>query len=284
MPFALVKKIIDEISSTEFKEDHHIKKIEVGENGDAFLNKDLVRILRYIKLRVPYTQTELFTNFQNFTEEKARIILQERLIDSFWCNIDGANEQNYYNVKKADLQNTKRNVTDFLRIRRNLNLSIPLNILILTLHSYIHLILKNYHFYPVKLKDHNLINVPDDFMIIKEQLEKIIDPSIDRVMKSEVAGWAEREKVDINSIDYENYSCIVIKRIENEAFIAPDGTWYGCCLDANNELIFGNVYEKSIRDIFKSETRRKLIELLKNKQFTKIDGPCKTVNCCQALK
>jgi len=49
MPFEYAKKIVDEIASKEFAQTHNVKIMEVGGEGDPFLNKDLMHILRYIK-------------------------------------------------------------------------------------------------------------------------------------------------------------------------------------------------------------------------------------------
>ncbi len=283
MPFEYAKKIINEISSKEFKKYHNITRISVSENGDAFLNKDLIQILRYIKLKIP-ARVFLFTNFQYFTKDKAEIILKEGLIHSFFCNIDGSTAENYFYVKKIDLNNTKRNLIDFLKIRKKFNRDFPLTVFILTLHNYIHTIYSHFSFYPAKLKNPNLINIPDDFPIIEKQLKEILDPTRDRIRKAKIGAWAERKKIDTQKIDYKKYSCPNLYSIETEAFIAPDGTWYTCCIDANNELVLGNVIERSINEIFFSRKRRAFIKLLKNKQFAKIGNPCNTVNCCLPTK
>jgi len=283
MPLEYVKKIICEITSDKFRTYHNIKRIEVGENGDAFLNKDFIDILRLIKSKIPQVNLERYTNFQNFTKEKARIILSEELIDSFYCNIDSSNNSNYLNIKGLDLDNTMNNLINFIKLRKELNSNAPLNVLVLTLNKYINTIYNNYNFYPIKLNDINLRNVPDDFSIIKTRLKKILDSKTDKVIESWVVGWAEREKIDITKIDYAKYYCPNLIRVENEAFIAPDGTWYACCLDSNNELVLGNVIKKSINEIFFSKRRKELISMLKKKKFARINGPCATVNCCQYL-
>ena len=45
MPMDIFKKIIDEVACEEFSSFHDIQLIELGENGDAFLNRN--RNLRY---------------------------------------------------------------------------------------------------------------------------------------------------------------------------------------------------------------------------------------------
>jgi len=283
MPFEYVEEIINEIASKEFKKYHDIISISVGENGDAFLNKDFIKILRFIKLKVPQSKIVLFTNFQNFTEDKTKIILEEKLIDSFHCNIDGSNEKNYFNIKKLNLKNTTNNLMNFLEIRKRTNCNVPLIINVLTLNNYIKTINYNFKFYPIKLKDFNLIKTPDDYLIIRKQFEKILDFKKDKIHRLRACGWAEREQIDISNINYKKYSCPELNKMKSQILIAPNGTWYACCADFNNELVFGNVIKQSINEIFFGRKRQRLMKLLKNKQFSEIGGPCKTVNCCESL-
>jgi MoaA/NifB/PqqE/SkfB family radical SAM enzyme len=53
MPFPVLKKVVDELSSSSFKKKHNVLRIEIGENGDAFLNRDIIKILLYIKKKLP---------------------------------------------------------------------------------------------------------------------------------------------------------------------------------------------------------------------------------------
>jgi radical SAM protein with 4Fe4S-binding SPASM domain len=283
MSLEYVDRIINEIVSERFMKKHHIESMSISQNGDAFLNKEILGILRLIKRRAPHIRVRVFTNFSNLTKELSEVILGENLIREFNCNIDGCNEINYFNVKKLNLNVVKSNLTGFLETRKRLNRVSPLTIQVLTLHNYIHTVYKYFGFYPCKLDNQKLISVPDDFNLIKEQYEKIIDLSQDRIIESPVFAWAEREKLRIKDIDYSKYTCPLIKRVREEAFIAPDGSWYACCYDAQNELILGNVLDDSIDRIFNSKKRKKLIKLLEEQRFSRIDGPCRTVPCCQDL-
>lgn len=284
MPFEVVKKIIDEVSSKDFQEKHSVKRIEVGENGDAFLNKDLLKILRYIKFKLPYVRIEIATNFQHFTKEKTQIILNEKLIDVFRANVDGSDEENYYNVRRIDFKIVKKNILDFLEIRQKLENKAPLWICILTLNNYIRTIRKNFGFYPLKLKDYRLKSVSDDSLIIKKQWKRILDSKIDRIIiYFYLFAWAERDQVVWGKINYKEYSCPNLPRIKEEAFIAPDGTWYACCYDSNCELVLGNAVEDSIDNIYSSKNRLAFIEKLEKKEFIEAGGPCRRVNCCQHI-
>ena len=81
MEESLFKKIIDEVSTESFKKKHTVKRLEVGENGDSFLNKDFVEILRYAKQKLPDVIINFNTNFQNFTKDKAEVIGYDKLVD-----------------------------------------------------------------------------------------------------------------------------------------------------------------------------------------------------------
>lgn len=284
MPFELVKKIVDEVCTEYFKKKHKIERFEIGENGDAFLNKDIIRILRYIKSKLPEIKIEVFTNFLHLTKEKSVVILNENLIDYFRCNIDGSSSENYFYVKRAGYEVLKKNLIDFLEIRRQLNSKTPLFIHALTLKSYINTVRYHLGAWPIKLKDKNLRCIKDDFSAIKRNWEKLIDPDKDKITRVvDIFLWAERDSVDYRKIDYKKYLCAQLQRIKQEAFIAPGGTWYACCYDSKNELVLGNVNESGIDEIYESRKRKEMFELLAMKEFQAVGGPCETVNCCQKV-
>jgi len=280
MPLSYAEKIIDELASRKFRRRHRVKRIVISEGGEPFLNKDIIEILRLIKSRLHQPLVWVNTNFQTVSSDKSRVILEEGLIGHMGCNIDGSNAQNYSIVKRLDYDKVMHNVKEFLRIRNELNSRVGLTIRILSLHKYIHTIHEKLGVYPKKLKDFGLINIPDDTQIIVEQLKKILDMNKDIIYVSGVSRWAEREQVDTGKIDYKKHHCGMSGRIESEAFIAPDGSWYICCEDSKNEVILGNVITQSIDEVFRSQRRKTIIKMLKEQRFAEIGGPCKTVVCC----
>lgn len=280
MDYDIAKKIIDEISSDSFSQKHDIQRIELGEEGDAFLNKDFLKIARYIKQKLPNVTVEIFTNFQNFSEELAFAVLNEQLVNNFRCNIDGSNLKNYYNVKKLNLELVLKNLKNFIKIRESLNSNAELIIYVITLNNYIHTIKEKLGFYPKNLEDLKLIKIPDDFIKTEKLLKKIIVQGKDKVCVGGVMGWAEREGVDITKIVYNEWVCPNLNRLETEAFFAPDGSWFACCYDSRNDLILGNIKDQSIDDIFNSYKRMDMIEKLRMQKFQEIGGPCLTVNAC----
>lgn len=284
MNFDLFKKIIDEVSSDTFKYRHEVNTVAIGENGDAFMNKNIIEMLRYVKLKLPDMKLILYSNFQNFKEEQMEIITEEKLASTIRTNIDGFDAENYFYAKKLKLEDTDRKIKLFIEKRKKFSSDISLSISVLTLNRYITSIKNNFGFYPAKMTDSKCLTKKDDFEIIKQKYTKILDNKIDKIFKIYgTFGWAERNQFDPEKIDYKKYACPNLMRIKNEAFIAPDGTWYACCFDSANQLKMGNLNQSSLDEIYNSENRKKFIKLLEGRQFNKIGGPCFTVNCCQIL-
>lgn len=286
MPFELVRKIVDEVASESFALKHSVERFEVGENGDAFLNKRFVTILRYIRTVLPNVKVELFTDFQYFTKDKADIFLRERLVNTYTCNIDGASPNDYFAVKRIPYERVKRNLLDFLDIRRSLDVTAPLRMQILTADYYIKTVQQHFGADPVRLTGHEKRCVPHAESVdsIKATWRAALDMEQDHIAPAtSVFAWAERTQVDTSRLNYQNYTCPLLARVKHEAFIAPDGTWYACCYDSNYELALGNVRTESLGEIFSSQKRRQFLGMLEERAFEKIGGPCKTVNCCQQL-
>jgi hypothetical protein len=286
MPLELARRIVDEVASESFSQKHTVTRFEVGENGDAFLNKDFVPILRYIRKQLPHVKIEFFTNFQHFTKDKSSIFLCERLIDNLICNIDGGSSADYFAAKRIPYERVKEHIVDFLQLRKELKMAVPLTMQILTADYYIKTVQQNLGADPLRLigPEKQCSSNARNIRSIKAEWQGILDPGQDRIAPStSIFAWAERAGVDTTKLNYDNYSCPLLRRVKEEAFIAPDGSWYACCYDSNYELALGNVGEETIDTIFCSETRRQLIHMLERKEFVEIGGPCKTVNCCQSI-
>jgi len=193
--------------------------VVVGENGDAFLNPHIIEILRLIKLKLPQANVIIFTNFQHLTPDKIDIILKEKLINMFCCDIDSYNSENYFNIKKIDYNNVMSNFKYFLKVRKELNYYPKLMVYVLTLHRYLHTIKNRFNFYPDKIRHlskssiKELYKIPDDFELTKKQLKKIL-LSTDKIHSIRPNAWAEREqyleKYGTNKINYKKYKCFMI--------------------------------------------------------------------------
>ncbi|KYZ75277.1 hypothetical protein AXX12_14050 [Anaerosporomusa subterranea] len=281
MPVELAKKIIDEVSEPEFQRVHGTQAFVLGENGDLFLNKACLEIMRYIRIKCPTMGITIFTNFQNANQAILETIHKEKLVDFVNCNIDSVNEDMYHRIKGIDLSKVLKNLKLFFDLRRQYASNIPVQIYSITLYTYVKAIYDNFGVLPAKADRCMGESIYDDFDETRSYLEKLIDPAIDRVTKvDKVMCWAERERVSKNK-DFAKYQCTNLSRVMREAFIAPNGDWYICCYDAKNEVVLGNVGKESLHAVFFSTKRTEIINHLANQRFRSVGGPCCTVNCCQ---
>jgi MoaA/NifB/PqqE/SkfB family radical SAM enzyme len=280
MSFELVKKLIDEVSSPEFKKEHTITSIQLGENGDAFMNPDFLSILIYIKKKLPDVKTKIFTNFRLCDEKMSKIILEQNLIDEIGCNIDSVSPEQYYEIKKLDSKIVFKNFVDFINQRNILQKKIPMTVNVLSLNTYLRFVYGRFGFIPTKIEDIELLRVRDDTKETIKALQPLLYFDFDVICATKPFCWAERSKIDKSNINYEAITCPKIKSLDNSIFVAPNGIWYACCLDSNNELEFGNLKEQTILEVYNSYKRNSLIDRIKDKQFKSIGSPCDTVIAC----
>ena len=269
MPFDYVQRIVSEIKEENRIKRNKIEWMSLSENGDCFYNPELIKIMRHIKQELPDIKLCIFTNFQLFTADKIKIMLKEDILNTVYCNIDGI-EDGYEMVKNIPFKTVIKNLNDFLDIRKELKSKVPLTVYIISYYRY--LIIRKYG-------DKNQVDYATeetrDYLRYTFKKKFITEDSI-KVPR--IMDWAIRDQIKPEDIYYKD--CPNLFRVEHEAFIAPDGTWYACCLDSNNELDLGNIIRYSINEIYEGKERKDLINKLKNREFKKIKGPCKTVMCC----
>lgn len=277
MPFEIALKAIDEVSNCT--EGISIESIQFGENGDAFINKNCMDILRYAKEKLPLAQKTVITNLQNLPADKIDELIENEFVDCIGLNIDGFDETSFFASKGLSLAHISEKLPKIIRAREKYQTSLRLHINILPVRTYVMTTVRVLGKLPRKLKNLNHLFLEDDSEKILAVLRPALRPT-DFIGTVRPFLWAERESVDKTTLDYNMYQCPFLARVVNEAFIAPDGTWYACCLDSNNELDLGNITESSINEIRVSAKRINLIQSLLNKKFAEIGSPCDTVNCC----
>ncbi len=122
MPLDIFYKIVDEMASPEFRKVQEVWRMEISENGDCFLNPDILVILRYIKKNLPWITVECYTNFQVFTPPLIDVVLKEGLVGSLFTNVDGL-ENSYPLVKGLPFEPMIENFSYFLQRRAELGSS-----------------------------------------------------------------------------------------------------------------------------------------------------------------
>jgi len=277
MSLDVVHKILDEVSSPSFP--WPIKIFHVGENGDAPLNKNFVDILRAIREKMPSSSINLSTNFSQMKPALSDTLLNEHLIDVLSVNIDGHDAESYTAQKKLKYDLVIKNLRKFVEIREAMGSSMTLTIHYLPLADYNDAVVRKIGISAQKLKG----EVPySDAKMIRESLDWL--PSDVILDHPGCFFWAERSSISQGYIDSgvqeQTLRCPNITRVENEAWIAPNGDWYACCLDDQQELVWGNVMESTLVEIHVGEVRTEFLDDLRNRRWKKIGNPCSTVVCC----
>jgi radical SAM protein with 4Fe4S-binding SPASM domain len=289
MSLETVNKIASEIETWQFKDAHAVVHSVVSENGEPFLNPQILDILR--RMREIYTITErpelavtttgmaisMFSNFALITEDIAEVVIRERLTDTINFNIDGLTPESYRAVKGLDLGEVESNIRKFIEIRDKMKSPIRLLCHVISHYTYTTAVEKVFGVPPVKWKSGLF---PQDGPETVKRWQGILTPGIDAVGEDSVMFWAER--YNKNQIPV-THGCPNIGRVRHVAYINPDGNAYGCCFDMGNDLVIGNVLETSILEVMQSEKRKQLIGRLENRKFEEIGWPCTRVDACGGM-
>ena len=257
-----------------------ISQVIVGENGDAFLSPNLLFCLREIKTCLPGASVTLYTNFLSSTPELWETIMRECLVNKVICNIDSMESSQYGKAKNADFFVMYNSFLNFLDLRKALNKDILLEVNVLD--PIVYLNTAETVFNQKHKKKFYEYTKGEDMSVLTTNYLKMLLYEGDKIKNVLPCLWAERDKM--KGLKNESTHCPHINKVITEAFIAPDGTWYGCCLDHKYEIRLGNIVEQSFFDIAEGELRNEFINNLIEGRFELIGSPCNTVDCCQCYK
>jgi Iron-sulfur cluster-binding domain len=276
----LAKKIIDE------SDGYNISSIETGENGDSFLNPEIIPILRLIRQKTGAT-IRMFTNFENFTPAIIDTVLEEGLLDKVVTNIDGADHVTYGVVKGLDLNTVESNIHYFLEKNNRLENPIQFKIQCLTISHYVQTVQRVLGRPPLHVP-RKWRNQRDDFDdIVKKWKPLGVTPQ-----RSVVTLWDEKSTNKKSTSSLKEIivrgknrifpkPCRMLDQIRKSLFILPSGQVYLCCADFNFELIIGDLQKQTVQEIVEGKKREELIKHLAKKSFEKIGGPCLRPDLCR---
>jgi MoaA/NifB/PqqE/SkfB family radical SAM enzyme len=272
MPVSLAERVLSEATSESFQRIHPVRHCVLSENGEPFLNPDILDILR--ATRRAGMGISLFSNFALIGEAIAEAVLSEGLVDAIHVNIDGATEESYRAVKRLSLDVVSRNLARFLSIRDAMKSPVRVCIHVMPYRNYHESVVAAYG------------SPPKDGPIPPFDAHLVVAAWGNRLRAGDFIGvdnallWAERYRKVQRGGDFK---CPNIPRVRHCAYINPVGNWYACCFDMGNELVLGNVYEQSIMEIAGSEKRKALVERLETGRFEEIGIPCARVDACQVV-
>ena len=278
MSFDIVKKIINEVCEETFP--WEIKMIHLSENGEALYNPEFLNIVRYIKEKLPNTALNLLSNFSLLTPEIAKILLEEKLLSSIQVNIDGHDAESYKAAKGINYNGVIKNVKSFLKLRDEIDPNFDFTINVMVAFEYAITVKSLFNAPPTQVTTAIPYSSYDDTVTTLREFV----PNNVRISHSKPGLWTERKLAAENTeIDTTNLQCPMLNRVETEVFISPNGNWYPCCLDDNNDINFGNVNDFSLLEIHNSQKRLTFIQNLKDQKFKENGYPCSTVLACQTI-
>ncbi|MGO9117107.1 MAG: SPASM domain-containing protein [Desulfomonilaceae bacterium] len=275
--------VMDSVLDSVQNAPKHLKatslRIRLGENGDMFLNPDVIEIMRRIRKRFANATIEMYNHFYLVEPAVTEVVLKENLVNAVYLNIDGTHD-NYRKTKNIRLDKPLANLTHFIGRRDALGLRIPVSVRALTLADYLATVSANYNRHPKWVKPEN-VDAESDYKELAALMSTVLKSGLDSFKKSVISLWGERDSLGELRLDARKFACPLLFRIRHELCVRPDGGCYLCCADSKQELLIGNLTKESFQEVVGGETRRSFIESLIRRDFHDIGGPCMTVYCCQ---
>jgi radical SAM protein with 4Fe4S-binding SPASM domain len=257
--------------------------IHLSENGEALYHSEFLEIVRFIKQKLPDTALNLLTNFGLMSPEISHAILTENLLSSIQVNIDGHDADTFKAVKGISYDGVIKNLKRFLELRAEIDPTFNLAINVMPAFEYAVSVSAFLQTPPSQLTK------PVPFSSYEDTVESLrtFVPHDISIKHSKAGLWAERTLITSGkaklSVDQSTLNCPLLLRVEKECFIAPNGDWYPCCYDDNNDIALGNVVNSTLLDIHNSETRKIFIDRLKAHKYEEIGYPCNTIACCNSI-
>lgn len=283
LSFDTIVKIVEEISNPNFP--HKLEMIHISENGEALYHPQFLDILRYIKKHLPHIPMNFLSNFGLLTPEISEALMKEKLLSSVQVNIDGHDEESYRAVKGISYKSVIKNVKHFLNMREKYDPEFDFCINVMPAFEYAATVKTLFNDRPDRITSDT--SIPFSTFAETERVLREFVPSSVRIRHSKPGLWSERKLVHSGKLkfpgDESTLTCPMIERVKSESFIAPNGDWYACCLDDNNDLVLGNVNEQSIVEIYNSDVRTEFIRKLENREFANIGYPCSAIAACQVV-
>lgn len=256
MSFDEFKKIIDQFPG--------LKWIGVTGIGASFVNKDFLKMLKYIKGKGIYS--ELYDTFFHIDEKAARELIKigyDRLIMS----IDGATKETYEKIRVAsDFDRVTNNLRNLVRLKKEMKAHYPE----ITFHyiiskENIHEVLKFIDLVREMTDSENISILYSAILHSYDQIsDMVVDVPEELMLEAQEKGNRLGIKVawNRNIGEKENISHCTEWTMP---FIFVDGTVVPCCVgnEANqrnfqHKTAMGNIFEKSFNDIWYGEKYKKL--------------------------
>jgi len=252
MAYELFRKIIENAKNDSFE-----GTFIFGENGEPLLNPDFNKMIVFTRSLFPKNRIILFSNMERLSPETAEVILNNG-VNEIHFNYDGATAETYTYVKGLDFARVTENIRHFLQRRNSGGFTTKVHVQIISANRY--------------LKTMGLpqaAKFKDDSKEAAAAWKGYLSPH-DTVSFTPIAQWA----MDARRMTAKKTPCGMLPRIGKNIYVAPSGKTYICCMDANADLVYGDLSTQIIRDAWQSPSREKMVDSLMENDFASLGFPC----------
>lgn len=247
--------------------DHNprVKKIELSNWGEVFLNPDLTKIMEYAFLKKIRLTANNGTNLNKATEEMIEGLVKYRF-HSFRVSLDGTTNPTYQTFRRGgDLEKVIRNIERVNHYKSVYHSQFPIMTWVFIVFNH------NVHEVPLAREMASKLNM--GFMTAVNFDESL--PAIEDKERAQIecdSGIATQEDFkERTGVEFWRHYA-PCSQLWEQPQINWDGKLLGCC--ANRFGDFGNVFESGLDTCLKSEKYLYAIEMLHGRRETRDDIPC----------
>jgi MoaA/NifB/PqqE/SkfB family radical SAM enzyme len=252
LPSDIYKKIVDECAL------YDVKILYLCLMNDPLTDKRIVDLINYTKTRIPDAQVKIITNVELLSHSMADSIVNSKL-DELRFSFHGWTSYAHSKVMGLDFNKALQNLTYLLEKNNRSTLKIGIVCVktkYLTKRDYYLL----YDFCKKYKIDFGLSHICN--MAGNLDINNAKDLGLKIIKKTKLKGCVD------------NWPLISIQ-------ICYDGKAVACCMDWNQEVILGNVYENSIFEIWNSQKYREFREMAYGNRASGGDFICR--RCSESI-
>jgi hypothetical protein len=256
------------IAAFEQMQDVDFDIVQLGGDGDSFLNPIFIDSLRNLKIRFHHKKRVLYSSFALFKPEYIDVIVSEGLITHLCTRVDSLDKELYETATGLQQDAVFENIDYFIKKNR----AIRFDINYASIPRYKAICKKVLNKEPYYWRP-ELDRAVDEF----EQVKKRFDHNkIGKVNDIAMSLWAERIDPAIEKCqgNCERQYCF-----DSTMYIWTDGD-VGICGydDGQDALIYGNILKTPIKRLWASEEKQDVINRVRNGE---VQGyPCVNPKAC----
>lgn len=249
-------------------------QIQVGGDGDSFLNENFIPALRKLRKEFPTKTICLYSNCSRMAPPISDILIKEKLLHQLQVRVDTINPDLYFQSTRLHFYKLEENLSYFLKS----NDFTQVTIIYFPLYKY------EEHCYTYLNKQHGTHFKRINKSLLQDEYSRVVNYFLSMPCKnpekldyrlSGICLWGERE-----DIPYTPGVCSQLNgAFKNQTYIYPNGD-IGLCPydDGQDTFILGNIFKDKLDEVWESDRRRRFISYIEEGRIK--DYPCCNPEAC----